>query len=189
MLLLVALGNPGPRYAPTRHNAGFMLADELGRKYGLNFRQKFNAEYDHFEFHETRIGVLKPQQFMNRSGQSVRACTDFFQLEPKAVLVAHDELDLPLGHLRLKFGGGEAGHNGLRDISQHLGTKDYYRLRLGIGRPPSHFAGTGADFVLQAFAPDETRTVEELLQRAVEAVQAFVTGGPDAAMNEYNRKQ
>jgi PTH1 family peptidyl-tRNA hydrolase len=105
------------------------------------------------------------------------------------VLVVHDELDLSLGESRLKFGGGEAGHNGLRDISQHLGTKDYYRLRLGIGRPPSHFEGTGADFVLQAFAPDETRMVEELLQRAVDAVRAFIIGGPEATMNEYNRKK
>ncbi len=188
MILVVGLGNPGSRYAKTRHNAGFMLADALARDYGFTFRQKFNGEFEQFELAGIKLGVLKPQMFMNRSGQSVRACCDFYRVAPSSVLVAHDELDVEFGQLRFKLGGGEAGHNGLRDISRHLGTKDYFRLRLGIGRPPSDFQGKGADFVLQAFAPAEAPVVDQLISKGVEAVRAFVVSGADAAMNEFNRR-
>lgn len=188
MLLVVGLGNPGPRYRATRHNAGFILIDALAAAQNVSLRQKFNGEFEQCELAGQRLGLLKPQTFMNRSGQSVRACCDFYRVPPEQVLVAHDELDVACGQLRFKLGGGEAGHNGLRDISKHLGTKDYYRLRLGIGRPPSDFRGKTADFVLQDFARAEGPQVETLISRGVEAVRAFAQSGADAAMNEYNRK-
>lgn len=185
-MLVVGLGNPGTRYAETRHNIGFMVADAVSS--GQSYRERFSGRLAEIERNGQKHYVLQPQTFMNLSGKSVQAAAAFFKLTPKEVVVIHDELDLPFGRLKLKFGGGEAGHNGLRSISQLLGTKDYFRIRMGIGRPPEQFAGKGRDFVLDAFAPSEAELLPSFIEQAVQAVGKLIEDGPDAAMNETNRK-
>lgn len=187
MWLVVGLGNPGSRYADTRHNVGFMVASRLAPS-SAEFRAKFSGEFAQFDLAGERVGVLKPLTYMNESGRSVRAAATFFKLEPSAVIVIHDELDVPFGQLRLKQGGGDAGHNGLRSITAHLGSPNYIRLRVGIGRPPAGFAGSGADYVLQAFPLADRPTLEQVVDRAVEAVVLTLSRGLSAAMNTTNQK-
>lgn len=184
--MIVGLGNPGPRYADTRHNIGFRVVDALAP--GLGFREKFHGQFALGLVAGCRVGLLKPQTFMNVSGRSVRAAVDFYRVAVDSVLVVHDELDLPLGEVRLKVGGGEAGHNGLKSVTSSLGNKDYVRVRVGIGRPPGEFRGSVADFVLQGFAPDEAVHVPEIVKRAVEAIEQVLTAGLAAAMNQVNRR-
>lgn len=189
MFLLVGLGNPGARYAATRHNIGFGVAERFAGS--AAWRERFSGSTATVELSgaaDGKVLVVKPLTFMNESGRSVRAACDFYRIAPAQVIVAHDELDLPFADVRLKLGGGEAGHNGLRSISSHLGTRDYIRLRVGIGRPPSEFQGRGADFVLQAFAPHETPQLGGLLERATQAAVSVVQRGLEAAMNEVNRR-
>ena len=188
MILVVGLGNPGPRYAQTRHNAGFMVIDAFASASGQAFRPRFQGEYAELELGAERVGLLKPSTFMNASGQSVRAASACFELEPEAVLVVHDELDLGFGELRLKLGGGDGGHRGLRSISAELGRPGYARLRVGIGRPPPDFEGDVADFVLQAFALEERSELPSLLERASEAVKVVISDGLDRAMNRTNQR-
>jgi peptidyl-tRNA hydrolase, PTH1 family len=185
-VLVVGLGNPGGRYAQTRHNIGFMAAEAVAPH--ATFKERFLGRVAEFELDGAKHFVLEPQTFMNLSGQSVQPAAAYYRLAPKDVVVIHDELDLPFGRLKLKFGGGEAGHNGLRSISQHLGTKDYFRVRMGIGRPPEQFAGKGRDFVLDAFAPDEVRLLPGFIEQAVLAVRRLIQDGAEAAMNETNKK-
>jgi PTH1 family peptidyl-tRNA hydrolase len=185
-MLVVGLGNPGARYAATRHNIGFMVADAVAGP--TPFKERFNGKFAQTEVGSHTCWVLEPQTYMNLSGQSVQKAAAYFRVEPSRVLVVHDELDLPFARLKLKLGGGEAGHNGLRSISQHLGTKDYFRLRLGIGRPPEQFAGQGRDFVLDAFAPHEAELLPGFIERAVNAIHRLIEDGAEAAMNEINRK-
>ena len=188
-MIVVGLGNPGPEYAATRHNIGFMVVDALGaRAGGVQFRSKFHAEVA-----EARIGgepgtLLKPLTYMNDSGRSVQAALSFFKLEPVELLVIHDELDLEFGELRLKQGGGDAGHRGLKSITQLLGTSEYPRLRLGIGKPPPGFRGGGRDFVLEGFRPAEKAELGPLVERAADAVELVAKHGLAAAMNTTNRR-
>jgi PTH1 family peptidyl-tRNA hydrolase len=191
VILLVGLGNPGPRYAPTRHNVGFMAVDafcarEAGRV--VAFRALFEGQFAELSYGGVRVGVLKPETFMNASGRSVRAASSHFALEPAAVLVVHDELDLPFGDLRLKSGGGDGGHRGLRSISQELGDPGYGRVRVGIGRPEPHFQGDVADFVLQAFALEERSELNSVLDRTCEAVESVITDGLARTMNRTNQR-
>jgi PTH1 family peptidyl-tRNA hydrolase len=165
-----------------------MVLDQLAPASAL-WQEKFKGKVHLGRIGDERVLLLKPQTFMNLSGESVRAALDFYKVDRKELLVVHDELDLTFGHVKLKLGGGEAGHNGLRSVSKHLGTKDYYRLRVGVGRPPSDFSGSPADFVLQAFAPDEQSGVDDLIERSVRAAWSFVEDGPQAAMNEVNRRR
>lgn len=188
MFLVVGLGNPGERYAATRHNVGFMVVDELARE-AEPWVQRFRGSFSLLRVGAERVGLLKPQTYMNLSGESVRPAIDFYKISAERVLVAHDELDLEFGGVRLKFGGGEAGHRGLRSLSQNLGTRDYHRLRIGIGRPPGDFAGSPADFVLQAFAPAEAGQLDDLVQRSANAARLWIERGAEAAMNEVNRKR
>ncbi|HVU01558.1 MAG TPA: aminoacyl-tRNA hydrolase [Polyangiaceae bacterium] len=188
MILVVGLGNPGKKYADTRHNVGFVVADRLAARANASFREKFNGRFTELELEGQKIGLLEPQTFMNDSGRSVKAAATFYKVLPGDVLVVHDELDIPFGTLRLKKGGGEAGNNGLRSVSQHLGTKDYVRLRFGIGKPPAGFRGDGADFVLQAFAPEERARLGDLVEQATDTVALFVGKGLDHAMNVTNRR-
>lgn len=162
-----------------------MLADELGG--GSNWSARFHGQF--VSATPWGVALLKPETFMNRSGQSVRAAVDFYKLSTGDVLVVHDELDVPFGELRFKLGGGEAGHNGLRSITQHLDGKDYYRLRIGIGRPPAEFSGTIADFVLHAFAATEAEQLPDVIHRSKEAIRLFAELGPQAAMNEVNKRR
>ena len=190
MILLVGLGNPGSQYARTRHNAGFLALDAFASRSGrvAAFRARFEGQYAELEVSGTRVGLLKPETFMNLSGRSVRAATTFFKVAVEELLVVHDELDLPFGELRLKSGGGDGGHRGLRSISGELGTPNYGRLRIGIGRPPPHFQGDIADFVLQAFALEEASVLGTVLASASQAVQAVITDGLSRTMNRTNQR-
>lgn len=188
MILVVGLGNPGPRYAPTRHNAGFMVIDAFASGRAAPFQPRFLGEYAELQLGAERVGLLKPSTLMNDSGQSVRAASACFALDPGSVLVVHDELDLAFGELRLKLGGGDGGHRGLRSISAELGNSDYGRLRFGIGRPPPDFGGDVADFVLQAFALEEQCELASSLERASEAVKVVVSDGLSRAMNRTNQR-
>jgi PTH1 family peptidyl-tRNA hydrolase len=188
-VIVVGLGNPGPKYAATRHNLGFMVVDELGtRAGGVAFRSKF-----HGEVAEARVGggtatLLKPLTYMNESGRSVQAALAFYKTPPSELLVVHDELDLEFGDVRLKSGGGDAGHRGLKSITQALGTSDYPRLRIGIGKPARGFEGSGADFVLEGFRPAEKAELGQLVERAADAVELVAKLGLAAAMNTTNRR-
>ena len=188
MKLIVGLGNPGPKYADTRHNLGFRVVDALSEKFGNPpWREKFQGLFARAEQAGVELGLLKPMTFMNLSGRSVQAAKAFFKVQTDDLLVVHDELDLPFGQIRLKAGGGEAGHNGLRSISEVIGA-DYARLRIGVGRPPPEFRGSGADFVLQALAPAEQADVANVIGRAVEAVSLLIDAGLSRAMNQTNQR-
>jgi PTH1 family peptidyl-tRNA hydrolase len=175
MWLIVGLGNPGAEYASHRHNVGFMLVDELARELGADpFRAKFSGEIAKARAGAEEILLLKPQTFMNRSGQSVQPAAAF--------------LDVPFAELRLKVGGGHAGHNGLRSIIQSLGSPEFVRLRMGIGRPPAGFRGDVADFVLSGFSMDERIALSDVLSRARASVLEVLARGVTPAMNKLNTK-
>lgn len=184
--LIVGLGNPGPRYAGNRHNVGFMVLDALAAAERIEItRAKFKGRYGTGTIGARSVALLKPETFMNLSGQSVVPAAQFFGVTPKDILVVHDELDLPFGTLRLKVGGGHAGHNGLRSITQLLGSADFARLRVGIGRP-AH--GTVSDYVLADFRDEERAWLPDLIERGADALRAALRDGPERAMNEVNVK-
>lgn len=190
MLLIAGLGNPGPRYAATRHNLGFRLIDELARRCGVPasaFRERFHGEIAPARLGEHELLLLRPQTFMNDSGRSVQAACTFYKIKPSDLIVAHDELDLPFADVRLKKGGGDGGNRGIRSVTAALGP-DYVRIRLGIGRPPPDFRGDPADFVLQAFASTELPDVEKMLERGAEAVSLVTSLGLEKAMNRINQR-
>ena len=183
-LLVVGLGNPGREYAGNRHNVGFMVADELARRHDGSWRAKFSGHLAEVRIDDHRVGLLKPETYMNESGRSVQAAAAFFKLEPDAVLVVHDESDLEAGRLQARRGGGFAGHNGLRSVAQHLGTPDFLRLRVGIGRPGRGDRRPLADYVLSDFEPHEDR--EGLVARAAEAVELLDAEGLESAQRRFN---
>jgi PTH1 family peptidyl-tRNA hydrolase len=187
VILVAGLGNPGVRYAGNRHNIGFMVVDRLAGP-GSAWRSQFSGEFAQIELEGERVGLLKPMTYMNESGRSVAAAVRYFRVPTDALVVVHDELDLAFGDVRLKVGGGEAGHRGLRSVSQHVGTSDYGRVRVGIGRPSPEFAGSGADYVLQAFPLDDRVALDNVLDRAADAVILIARSGWQAAMNEVNRR-
>lgn len=188
MILVAGLGNPGAKYEATRHNLGFRVVDAFAaRQSSPPWREKFNGLFALLECAGTPVCLLKPMTFMNLSGRSVQAAQAFYKLAPEQLLVVHDELDLPFGQVRLKAGGGDAGHNGLRSVTQAIGS-EYGRLRIGVGRPPPEFRGSGADFVLQALAPAEQAEIDAIIDRAVEAVLLVVTSGLSRAMNQVNQR-
>ncbi len=188
MLLLVGLGNPGREYASHRHNVGFMAIDELARRAKADaFREKFSGEYARGELLDEQLILLKPMTYMNESGRSVQAAMTFFKVPAKDVIVLHDELDLPFGDVRLKMGGGHAGHNGLRSIMAVAGP-DFGRLRLGIGRPPPGFRGEIADYVLSSFDAIERATLPDVLKTGGDTVLDVIRRGFDAAMNARNTR-
>jgi peptidyl-tRNA hydrolase, PTH1 family len=189
MILIVGLGNPGREYASHRHNLGFMAVDELARKVRTDaFRSKFSGEVAKAEIGDTQAILLKPMTYMNESGRSVQPAMAFFKVAPEDVIVLHDELDLPFGEVRLKFGGGHAGHNGLRSIMASAGTGDFGRVRIGIGRPPPGFRGEGADYVLSGFDAIERASLPDLLVKAVGSVLDIARLGFNAAMNARNTR-
>ncbi len=188
MKLIVGLGNPGTRYHDTRHNIGFAVVDSLVREQNASFSRKFQGQVAQVVLENQRLTVLKPETFMNLSGHSVRAAVAFFKLVPSDVLVVHDELDLALGELRLKVGGGHAGHNGLRSIAEQLGSDQTLRLRVGIGRPTGDWHGTMADYVLERFPSLDQPLVAETIERAAEVVRRVVRDGISRAMNQVNQK-
>ncbi|HTM43756.1 MAG TPA: aminoacyl-tRNA hydrolase [Polyangiaceae bacterium] len=188
MQLVVGLGNPGARYSATRHNIGFVVLERLAQARGGQWREQFESGTADVSISGERVLLQKPQTFMNLSGFSVVKAANFFKIPAKDVIVVHDEVDLPLGDVRLKRGGGEAGHNGLRSISEQLGTQDYVRLRCGVGRPPPEFRGDLADFVLQAFPPEQGPQVESLVEGAIKALEMLFKLGLEQAMNQANRR-
>jgi PTH1 family peptidyl-tRNA hydrolase len=189
VVLLVGLGNPGREYEETRHNIGFLVADALVRGEGWgDYKPKFSGVWTRGDLSgpDRTVVVLKPQTFMNLSGESVQPAAAFLKVSPANVVVVHDELDLPWRDVRVKFGGGHAGHNGLRSIIQRLGTPDFVRVRVGIGRAPAGFKGDVADWVLSRLDAVERAELGNVVERAVGAVKKVVTGGVQAAMNEVN---
>jgi PTH1 family peptidyl-tRNA hydrolase len=183
--LLVGLGNPGREYRETRHNIGFMLLDRLASRLKVRFsRLQSKALIASATFETRRIILAKPQTFMNLSGQSVQGLIHFYKLPLTNILIAHDDLDLPPGTIRIRPDGGSAGQKGMNSILERLGTDEFPRLRLGVGRPPGQMQAP--DYVLQDFSRDELSIVNETLDRAVEAAITFVINGLEVSMNKYN---
>jgi len=183
-LLVAGLGNPGREYARNRHNVGHMVVDELARRHDGSWKAKFNGQLAEVRIDGHKVALLKPETFMNDSGRSVRAAMQFFKLQPDTVLVVHDESDLPVARLQARRGGGLAGHNGLRSVAQHLGTPDFLRLRVGVGRPERGDPRPLADYVLANFEPHED--AEAIVARAADAVEAIDAEGLEATQRRFN---
>jgi len=187
MKLVVGLGNPGTKYARNRHNVGFMVVDHLAR--GFNFpelKEKFNGVWSKGSIGGEDVALLEPMTFMNESGRSVQAAVAFLKVAVKDIVVLHDELDIPFADVRLKVGGGHAGHNGLRSIISVLGA-EFARVRIGIGRPPPGFRGEVADFVLQNFDPVEAASLDDLVRKSADVTKTWIEKGPLAA-NDANAR-
>jgi len=183
-LLVVGLGNPGREHANNRHNVGWMVVDELARRHGGSFRSKFSGRLAEVRIGDARIALLKPEQYMNLSGRSVQPAARFFKVEPDRVLVVHDEGDFDLGRLQARAGGGLAGHNGLRSIAQSLGTQEFLRLRIGVGRPERGDPRPLADYVLSNFEPHDD--AESIVSRAADAVESVAREGLEAAQRAFH---
>ena len=183
--LLIGLGNPGREYRDNRHNTGFMLIDRLAVRlnaHGLKLQSKAIVTSALYE--DNKIILAKPQTYMNLSGQSVQGLANFYKLDLDNLLVAHDDLDLPFGVIRMRPGGGPGGQKGVASAIERLGTKDFARLRIGIGRPPGRM--DPADYVLQDYSRDEIKSLSEVLDKATDASLVFIKEGLDKAMNKFN---
>ncbi len=183
-LLVAGLGNPGREYERTRHNAGWMVVDELARRQGGSFRGKFSGQLAETRLDDLKLALLKPETYMNISGRSIGAAGKFFKVDPADVLIVHDDVDLEPGRLQAKFGGGLAGHNGLRSIAEALGTNDFLRLRIGVGRPGRGDRRSVADYVLGGFESEVD--VDELIGRSADAVETMARDGLEEAQRRYN---
>jgi PTH1 family peptidyl-tRNA hydrolase len=183
-LLVVGLGNPGREYARNRHNVGHMVVEELARRHDGSWRSKFNGRLAEVRIDSHRVALLAPDTYMNESGRSVKAAAQFFKVEPDAILVVHDESDLDLGRLQARLGGGLAGHNGLRSVAQQLGTQEFLRLRVGVGRPGRGDRRPLADWVLSDFEPDEDP--DGLVARAADAVESLDAEGLEPTQRRFN---
>src|SRR6058998_1987925 len=168
-LLVVGLGNPGREYARTRHNVGWMVADEVASRHDGAFRGKFSGRLAEVRLDELRVALLEPETYMNESGRSIAAAARFFKVDPGALLVVHDDVDLEEGRLQARLGGGLAGHNGLRSIAQSLGSQDFLRLRFGVGRPGRGDRRSVADYVLAPFSAEDD--ADALVSRSADAVE------------------
>jgi peptidyl-tRNA hydrolase, PTH1 family len=183
--LVVGLGNPGPGYAATRHNAGFMVVDLLAERMGGRFKaHKGGVDVVEGRVAGQRVVLAKPKSFMNLSGGPTASAQNFYKVPLEQIVVVHDELDIDYGQLRLKRGGGDNGHNGLKSITKSIGSKEYLRVRFGIGRPPGR--QDPADFVLKAFSSTEAKELPLNVDRAADAVEALLTGTLEAAQNRYH---
>ena len=183
--LVAGLGNPGPPYAGNRHNAGYLAADVLAARAGVRFRAgKFRAMAAEGRVAGLGVIIVKPLTFMNDSGVAVGGISGYHRIGAGQIVVVHDELDLPFGTIRLKRGGGDNGHNGLRSVTAHLGTREYYRVRIGIGRPPGRM--DPAAYVLRDFSAAERKELPFLLDRAADAVEALLADGLAAAQNAFH---
>ncbi|MCK9877236.1 aminoacyl-tRNA hydrolase [Frankia sp. AgPm24] len=183
--LVVGLGNPGPDYAGNRHNAGFMVVDLLAQRAGARLKShRSRADVAEVRLAGARAVLARPLSFMNLSGGPVTAVRGFYKIEPARIIVVHDELDIPFGTVRLKQGGGDNGHNGLRSITSSLGTRDYLRVRVGVGRPPGRM--DAAAFVLRDFGTAERRDLPLLLEHAADSVEMLITHGLEPTQNRYH---
>ena len=186
MKMIVGLGNPGSRYEHNRHNIGFQIVDELAAAHGLSFdKRQSKAKIASGWIGEQRVLLVKPQTFMNLSGEAVQPLAAYYKIEPTDLIVIFDDLDLPTGKLRLRPFGGAGGHNGMKSIIQRLGTNEFPRLRVGIDRPPGRM--DPAAYVLQDFSSDEEEIMVQVRDRARRALERWLEAGIDAAMNEFNR--
>ena len=183
-LLVAGLGNPGRGYVRTRHNVGWLVVDELARRHGGSFRSKFSGRLAETRVDDLRVALLKPETFRNESGRSLGAAARFFKVDPSALLVVHDDVDLEPARLQARLGGGLAGHNGLRSIAQALGSQDFLRLRIGVGRPGRGDRRSVADYVLSPFEPDED--VDALVARSADAVETLAREGLEPTQSRYN---
>lgn len=188
--LIVGLGNPGGNYENTRHNVGFQVVDAIARSHGLSLDlTKWEAQYSRASLWGVRVFLVKPQTFMNLSGKSISRFADFFKISPSHTLVIHDDIDMHSGRLKLVAGGGPGGHNGIRSLIQYLGTKDFFRLKYGVGRPGKngvHPQIPVERFVLAPFSGDEQKLLGERMSLLVEGVETFVRYGSQQAMNALN---
>jgi PTH1 family peptidyl-tRNA hydrolase len=183
-LLVAGLGNPGRGYERTRHNLGWLVADELARRHGGSFRSKFSGRLAELRVDGSRVALLKPETYMNESGRSLGAAARFFKVDPDGLLVVHDDVDLEPGRLQARRGGGLAGHNGLRSIADALGTQDFLRLRIGVGRPGRGDRRSVSDYVLSSFEPHED--VDAIVRLSADAVETLVRDGLETAQARYN---
>jgi PTH1 family peptidyl-tRNA hydrolase len=183
-LLVVGLGNPGREHASDRHNVGWMVVDELARRHDGSFRSKFSGQLAELRLDELRLALLKPETYMNVSGRSLGAAARFFKVPVEAIAVVHDDVDLASGRLQARLGGGLAGHNGLRSIASALGSQDFLRVRIGVGRPGRGDRRDVADYVLSPFDPEDDP--EELVSRSADAVETLAREGLEAAQRRFN---
>ncbi len=186
MYLIVGLGNPGPEYAETRHNLGFKAVDELARRLSLStFKTKCQSEIAETNFSQKKLILTKPQTFMNNSGPAVRSLIDWYKIEPSRLIVIYDDVDLEVGRLRLREKGNAGGHHGLESVIQSLGTTEFARVRIGIGR--DNVTGDVSNYVLARIPADQQEILAGAVNTAAEAVTRIVTDGLPAAMNQYNQ--
>jgi PTH1 family peptidyl-tRNA hydrolase len=183
MKLLVGLGNPGKKYANTRHNLGFKVLEELADRYRIEQeKNRFDSIVGHIKINNEKVILLKPLTFMNLSGKAVQAVVRWFKIVPANILVIYDDMDIPVGKLRIRAEGSGGGHKGMLSIIQSLGTKDLARIRIGIGRP----ADSNIEWVLGEFTKEEQEVIRPVLLKAADAVEVWVKSGIDVTMNEYN---
>jgi PTH1 family peptidyl-tRNA hydrolase len=183
-LLVAGLGNPGREHERDRHNAGWMVLDELARRHEAGWRSKFSGQLAEARLGGSRVALLKPETYMNESGRSIAQAVRFFKVDPAALLVVHDDVDLEVGRLQARLGGGLAGHNGLRSIAQALRTQEFLRMRIGVGRPGRGDPRSVADFVLAPFAPEED--AEEIVTRSANAVESLAAEGLEETQSRFN---
>lgn len=184
--IIVGLGNPGEKYAGTRHNAGAMVIDVLARRLGGQLKShKSGCATADGNLSGTPVVLARPMSYMNESGRPVRQLAKFYKTPLDMLIVVHDELDIAFGDVRIKEGGGTAGHNGLKSLGSHFGSKDFLRVRFGIGRPRG---GDAADYVLQRFSGSERKELPDLLEEAADAVELILDAGPEKAMNQVNTR-
>ena len=183
-LLVAGLGNPGGEHAQDRHNVGWMVVDELARRHGGSFKGKFRGRLADVRLGDARLALLKPETYMNESGTSIQAAAAFYKVAPEDVVVVHDDVDLEVGRLQARLGGGLAGHNGLRSIASRVGSQDFLRLRIGVGRPGRGDRRPVADYVLSPFAPEDD--AEAVITRAADAVEALVAEGLEETQRRFN---
>lgn len=183
-LLVAGLGNPGRRHERDRHNVGWMVVEELARRHGASFRSKFSGRLAEARLGQSRVALLVPETYMNESGRSISAAVRFFRVDAAELLVVHDDVDLESGRLQVRLGGGLAGHNGLRSIAQALGTREFLRLRIGVGRPERGDPRDVSDYVLSPFEPHED--APGLVARAADAVECLAADGLEEAQRRFN---
>ncbi|NLP23048.1 MAG: aminoacyl-tRNA hydrolase [Syntrophomonadaceae bacterium] len=183
MKVIVGLGNPGPRCKDTRHNVGFQTLEELARRHPVQRQEsRFDAIIAHLQIKQEKVFLLKPLTYMNLSGKAVRALIAYYKIDLKDIIVIYDDMDLPVGNLRIRSAGGTGGHRGMTSLVENLGTREFARIRIGIGRPPHE----AIDWVLGRFSPEEKPLISNAVARAADAVETWIANGIEKAMNEYN---
>ena len=187
MILVVGLGNPGKKYTQTKHNVGFLAVDEIGNRVGIELnKKKFKGLYGEGTIGGNKLLLLKPETYMNLSGEAVSGIKNFYDIPTDKIIVVHDEMDLPLGNIRIKSGGGSAGHNGIKSIISRLGPDDFKRVRMGIGKPL--VKDEGADHVLSGFKREEDEIIKDTVVRAADAVLVIINEGLGEAMDKFNTR-